>query len=171
MNRKWYAVYTRPQCEMKVVAALTRKKIESFCPHNRLASNSGNRRKMQYEPLFPTFVFVYIPERDMPEVRRNSDVINFVYWLGKPAVFSERDIEYIADFNGQYLDIKVKKTAVNILGTSRIGIFPGSTPLTARAELSLPVLGFVLTADTVAPVTTILSPARDREIQPDPILS
>lgn len=170
MNRKWYAVYSRPQCEMKVVAALTKKKIESFCPHKRLPSNPGFRRKMQYEPLFPTFVFVHIPEQDMQEVRKNSDVINFVYWLGTPAVFAERDIEYIADFNGQYLDIKVKKTAVNPLGTSHLRIFPGIAPLTARAELSLPMLGVVLTADAVAPVTTILSPSRNREIQTDTVL-
>jgi len=36
---------------------------------------------MVYEPLFPTFVFVYVSETEMNEVRRTADILNFVYWL------------------------------------------------------------------------------------------
>ncbi|MBL0358096.1 MAG: UpxY family transcription antiterminator [Chitinophagaceae bacterium] len=89
MNRNWYAVYTKPQSEKKVAALLTKKKIENLCPLNRITNGYGFRRKMASEPLFPTFVFVYITEAEMHEVRKTSDVINFVYWLGKPAIIKK----------------------------------------------------------------------------------
>ena len=31
MKKNWYAVYTKAQCEKKVAALLTKKKIENYC--------------------------------------------------------------------------------------------------------------------------------------------
>ena len=120
MNRNWYAVYTKPQSEKKVTILLSKKKIESFCPHNRVLTGYGSKRKMVYEPLFPSFVFVYITETEMNEVRKTSDVVNFVYWLGKPAMIKTAEIENIAYFNGLYCNIKVEKSPVNSAGMIRI---------------------------------------------------
>ncbi len=97
------------KAERKVAALLSKKKIESFCPHNRVITGNGNKRKMVYEPLFPTFVFVYTSEFEMYEVRKTTDVINFVYWLGKPAVIKTAEIENIAQFNGHTTILKLKE--------------------------------------------------------------
>ncbi len=125
MKRNWYAVYTKPQSERKIAALLQKKKIESFCPHNRVITGYGNRRKMVYQPLFPTFVFVYITEAEMSEVRKTGDVINFVYWLGKPAIIKTPEIENIAHFNGLYCNIKVERSPVNSFGMVHITNEPG----------------------------------------------
>lgn len=156
MNRNWYAVYTKPQTEKKVAALLTKKKIENLYPLNRITNGHGNRRKMQYEPLFPTFVFVNITEAEMHEVRKTNDVINFVYWLGKPAVIKTAEIENIAHFAGLYYNIKLEKTAVNSSGMLRISNEPVLAGLkttllpvkTTKIKLTLPSLGFVLIAET-----------------------
>jgi transcription antitermination factor NusG len=149
MNRKWYAVYTKPQSERKVAASLEKKRIESFCPHNRMLYGQGSRRKMVYEPLFPTFVFVNITDAEMYEVRRTGDVINFVYWLGRPAEIKKAEIESIANFNGLYCNIKVERTPVNALGIIHITNEPTGMALsTARVKLTLPSLGFALWAET-----------------------
>ncbi len=149
MNRKWYAVYTKPHCEMKVASSLSKKKLESFCPHNRITYGQGNRRKIVYEPLFPTFVFVNITDAEMIEVRKTSDVINFVYWLGRPAEIKKGEIENIAQFNGLYYNIKVEKTPVNAAGIVHINTEPSSLSTnTTKIKLTLPSLGFSLSAET-----------------------
>jgi transcription antitermination factor NusG len=156
MNRNWYAVYTKPQHETKVVALLSKKKIENFCPHKRMIINYGNKQKMMYEPLFPAFVFVYITEAEMNEVRKTNDVINFVYWLGRPAVIKTSEVENIAHFNGAYYNIQAEKSPVNALDTAKITREPkfinstlnGFAANTTRVKLTLPSLGFTLHAET-----------------------
>ncbi len=32
MQKNWYIIYTKPKCEKKVAAFLTKKKIENFLP-------------------------------------------------------------------------------------------------------------------------------------------
>lgn len=155
MNRNWYAVYTKPQSEKKVVAFLSKKKIENFCPHKRVITGYGNKRRMLYEPLFPTFVFVYISAVEMNEVRKTNDLLNFVYWLGQPAVIKTADIENIAHFNGLYYNIMVEKSPVNAAGTVRMVNEPGRmtntgiiSVKTSKVKLILPSLGFTMYAET-----------------------
>lgn len=161
MNRNWYAVYTKPQSEKKVSALLTKKKIENFCPHNRVITGYGNRRRMVYEPLFPTFIFVHISEAEMNEVRKTADVINFVYWLGRPALIRTSEIENIAHFNGLYYNIKVERSPVNSAGMVRItnesalNANPGVIPVkTVKVRLTLPSLGFTMYAETITRETS-----------------
>lgn len=157
MNRNWYAVYTKPQSERKVVALLSKKRIENFCPHKRMIVGQGSKRKLVYEPLFPSFVFVLITEIQMFEVRKTNDVINFVYWLGRPAVIKTEEIENIARFNGLYYNIQIEKSPVNALGLVKITNEPGiidaasgvlSIQTTTRVKLTLPSLGYTLYAET-----------------------
>lgn len=156
MNRNWYAVYTKPNSETKVIALLSKKKIESFCPHKRMIIGQGSRRKMVYEPLFPSFVFVLITEIQMYEVRKTSDVINFVYWLGRPAVIKTEEIENIAHFNGTYYNIQVEKSPVNATGIVKITQEPRLVDSdmgiisvkTTRVKLTLPSLGYTMYAET-----------------------
>lgn len=155
MNKNWYAVYTKTLSEKKVAALLSKKKIENFCPFNRITNNQGNRRKMVDEPLFPSFVFVYINEAEMRTVRQTSDVINFVYWLGNPAVIKSSEIKNIADFSNSYCNIKLKKTIVNSAGMVHITREPALdleldviSLKTSRIKLSLPSLGFEMTAES-----------------------
>jgi transcription antitermination factor NusG len=157
MNRNWYAVYTKPQSEKKVVALLSKKKIENFCPHKRVITGYGNKRRMLYEPLFPTFVFVYVSAIEMNEVRKINDLLNFVYWLGQPAVIKTAEIENIAHFNGQYYNIMVEKSPVNAAGMVRIINEPGRMTDTdtgiisvknTKVKLILPSLGFTMYAET-----------------------
>lgn len=153
MNKSWYAVYTKPQCEKKVAALLSKKKIENFCPFNRITSVQGNRRKMSYETLFPSFVFVYISSNEMEMVRQTSDVLNFVYWLGKPAEIKAPEIEYISHFASSYYDITLEKIAVSngvirVSNEPHIDMTNGSVSLKVnRIRVSLPSLGFALVAE------------------------
>jgi len=157
MNKNWYAVCTKAQCEKKVVSLLTKKKIENFCPLNRsVLNNQSSRRKVLQEPLFPSFVFVYLSQGEMYAVQQTSDVISFLYWLGKPAVIKNVEIEHIHLFVNSYFNIKLEKTAVNPAGTLSLikepGIELNSREFSAGTKcikITLPSLGFCIKADTV----------------------
>lgn len=105
---KWYVVYTKPRWEKKVHRLLVEKKIESYCPLNKIRRKWSDRIKTVEEPLFKSYVFVRIPEDAQAKVRMINGVVNFVYWLGKPAVVKNSEIEVIRKFLNEYNNIVVE---------------------------------------------------------------
>jgi transcription antitermination factor NusG len=111
MNKKekyWYAVYTKPRWEKKVHSLLADQGIESYCPLNRVKKKWSDRMKWVDEPLFKSYVFVRILPEEQTRVRMVPGVINYIYWLGKPAVIKDREIEDIRRFLNEYTDVKVE---------------------------------------------------------------
>ena len=104
----WYAVYTKPRWEKKVAALLSSRGIESYCPLNKVIKQWSDRKKKTTTPLFTSYVFVRISEAEKEAVRRTDGVVNFVYWLGKPAVIKENEIEAIRDFVSQHENVVVE---------------------------------------------------------------
>ena len=155
MKKNWYAVYTKAQCEKKVAALLTKKKIENYCPLNRRILNTqNNRKKIVFEPLFPFFVFVHITPTEMSFVKQTSDVINFVYWLGKPAIIKSAEIENIDSVINSFYDVKLEKTVVNPNGTVHIQGKQGmdlnlstNSAEATKIKITLPSLGYVMVTD------------------------
>lgn len=98
----WYAVYTKARWEKKVADLLARKQLESYCPLNLVERQWSDRRKLVQEPLFKSYVFVRIPESKKSVVRETEGIINFVYWLGKPAVINDYEIDLIKRFLREY---------------------------------------------------------------------
>ncbi|MEO6000842.1 MAG: UpxY family transcription antiterminator [Chitinophagaceae bacterium] len=113
MNAKWHIVLTKAGCEKKVVGYFQKKQLEHYCPLNTLPS-SDNRSRKQQEPLLKSYVFVRIDESQVEQVRKTSGVMNFVYWLNKPAIIKEMEIETIRFFLHQYQTLHIEKTEVNI---------------------------------------------------------
>jgi len=153
MKKNWYAVHTKAQCERKAALFLSKKRIQCFCPLNNIVIRSGNRKKILQEPLLPSFVFVFISESELPIVKQANDVINFIYWLGKPAVIKASEVENINLFVNSYYDIKLEKTAVNPNGmvhiineNDNLLNHTGISPAITRVRASLPSLGFVMHA-------------------------
>jgi len=105
---KWYAVYTRPRWEKKVHALLLDRGMEAYCPLNRVRKKWSDRMKWVEEPLFKSYVFVKVTQEEMPNVRLVDGVVNFVYWLGKPAQVRDKEIESIRKFLYEYRDVQVE---------------------------------------------------------------
>ncbi len=153
-NKKWFAVYTRPRWEKKVAEILTRKKIENYCPINKVVRQWSDRKKVVYEPLFTSYVFVRVPETEIIPLRQIHGVINPVYWLGKPAVIRDSEIEVIKRFLGDRINIKLEKASIDI--NDRIQILSG--PLmeleghvlsvkNRTVKVALPSLGYIMFAE------------------------
>ena len=110
--KHWYAVYTKPRWEKKVHALFAEKGIESYCPLNKVHKQWSDRVKLVEEPLFKSYVFVRIPAAQQSTVRLIQGVLNFVYWMGKPAVIKQVEIERIKRFLQDYEDVRVEVTDI-----------------------------------------------------------
>ena len=58
----WYLIYTRPQHERKVQSQLDTLNIKSFLPLTRKLRILHDRKKYVEQPLFPSYVFVYLED-------------------------------------------------------------------------------------------------------------
>ncbi len=106
--KRWYAVYTKPRWEKKVNTLFAARGIESYCPLNKVHKQWSDRLKLVEEPLFKSYVFVHIPEGEQCAVRLVSGVLNFVYWLGKPAVIKQVEIDRIRRFLNQHDNVTIE---------------------------------------------------------------
>lgn len=105
--RKWYALYTRPRWEKKVSRLVLEKGIEGYCPLNKVHRKWSDRIKVVEEPLFKSYVFVRLNDEEKSQVRMIPGIINFVYWLGKPAIIKDKEIQEIRKFLNEYEDVEV----------------------------------------------------------------
>jgi transcription antitermination factor NusG len=120
VETNWYAVYTRPQWEKKVADLLTRKQIINYCPLNRVMRKWSDRRKIVHEPLFKSYVFVRISNKEMLPVLQTEGIINFVCWLKKPAVIRDEEIELIKDFLNEHTNVSLEKIDMSVNDLVRI---------------------------------------------------
>jgi transcription antitermination factor NusG len=120
METKWYAVYTKSRWEKKVAEQLNKLNIENYCPLNRVVRKWSDRKKVIEEPLFTSYVFVKINEKQLNSLRSVFGLVNFVYWLGKPAVIQDFEIEVIKTFLKNHLDVKLEQAHLSIHDKVRI---------------------------------------------------
>lgn len=107
-TNNWFVVYTRPRWEKKVSALLTEKGIENYCPLTKVTRQWSDRKKTIEEPLFKGYVFVFVSEKMKWSVRDVSGVLNYVHWLGKPAIVQESEIESIRKFLKEFNEVQVE---------------------------------------------------------------
>lgn len=108
VKQNWYAVYTKPRWEKKVYGLMIDKGFEAYCPLNKVKKKWSDRIKWVEEPLFKSYVFVKMAAEQQTKARLVSGVVNFVYWLGKPAIIKDRDIEIIRKFLNDYEDVRAE---------------------------------------------------------------
>lgn len=106
-EKKWYVVYTRPRWEKKVSASLVAKGVENYCPLNKVTKQWSDRLKVVLEPLFKGYIFVSPEQPDKWDVKKTDGIINYVYWLGKPAVVRASEIDIIKKFLQEFKDVQV----------------------------------------------------------------
>lgn len=154
LEKKWYAVYTRSRCEKKVADLLSKKRVENFCPLNKVVRQWADRRKPVSEPLFRSYVFVFATELELLTIKQTDGIINLVYWLGKPAVIKNEEIDAIKYFLEHHDNVQLEKIDVNV--SDRVRIIHG--PLmqyegdvvevkNRSVKIFLPSLGYAMVAE------------------------
>jgi len=150
----WYAVYTKPRWEKKVASTFNEKNITCYCPLNKVIRQWSDRKKMVLEPLFRSYVFVRITDKEQIVVKQVDGVVSFVKWLGKPAIIRDEEIETIQRFLNEHTNIQLEKTAVQVNDTVRIINGPlmeqvGNVVMvkSSRIKVVLPSLGYIMSAE------------------------
>jgi len=108
-NLYWFAVYTRPRWEKKVVKLLNEKNIENYCPLNKVLKQWSDRKKVVLEPIFKSYIFVRVAEEDKWDLKKINGVLNFVYWLGKPARIRDEEISVVKKFLNEFSDVTIEQ--------------------------------------------------------------
>lgn len=98
ITKNWFAIYTKPRWEKKVNTKLLNKGIESWCPVQKLQRQWSDRKKIIEDPLFKSYVFVHISEEEKIKVLTTEGVIQFIYFLKKPAIIRNEEIELIRSY-------------------------------------------------------------------------
>lgn len=93
--KNWYVVYTKPKWEKKVAEQLKEKGIECYCPIITQVRQWSDRKKKVEVPLFNSYVFVQLEESDRDLVFISTGVVRYLFWLGKPAIVRDMEIETI----------------------------------------------------------------------------
>ncbi|MFD1094259.1 UpxY family transcription antiterminator [Salegentibacter chungangensis] len=91
----WYVLYTKPRTEKKTAQALEEMGVEVYCPLIEEVRQWSDRKKKVILPLFKSYVFVNIAEKDRSLVFEVPGVVRYLNWLGKPAVVRDEEIEAI----------------------------------------------------------------------------
>ncbi|MBD0725635.1 antitermination protein NusG [Flavobacterium sp. L1I52] len=94
----WYVVYTKPKWEKKVAEQLVQRGIECYCPLVTQIRQWSDRKKKVEVPLFNSYVFVRLEEKDRNLVFQSSGVVRYLFWLGKPAIVREEEIATIKNW-------------------------------------------------------------------------
>lgn len=154
MQKNWHILYTKAKCEKKVSSLLTKKKIKNFCPIHCRQIDELRKIRLVYEPLFYSYVFVYIDENEINLVRQLSNVVNLVYWKGQPAIIQNEEIEEMREFVTQHQNIRLERTGVNLSLFLSVLDRPSYTVegnvVTLKnkfVKVNLPSLGYVMVAE------------------------
>ncbi len=89
----WFVIYTKSRNEKKVAELLQKNGVEAFCPLVKLKKNWSDRKKIVETPLFNSYVFVNVSEKDRNVVFNVPGVIRYLFWLKKPAIVKDSEIE------------------------------------------------------------------------------
>lgn len=106
----WNVLYTKPRTEKKVAERLRDENLEIFCPLVKEVRQWSDRKKKVEIPLFNSYVFVKIKEKQRNVVFNCPGVIRYLYWLGKPAIVRDDEIDTIKKWlnNESYDSFKVE---------------------------------------------------------------
>ncbi|MDR1115586.1 MAG: UpxY family transcription antiterminator [Tannerella sp.] len=94
----WYALYTSPRAEKRVKENLEQNGFECYLPLHRSPRVWSDRVKMVDMPLFNSYIFVKCKEHEIFLANRIRGVARVVFYDGKPARISQKEIDAIKIF-------------------------------------------------------------------------
>lgn len=105
-ERKWYAVFTLPKYEKSAIRYLDLRHVESFLPTYETVRVWKNRQRVKtILPLFPTYLFVCIDQRDRVPVLQAPGVLQIVGNGRNSIPLADAEVEFLrSGFYGRKLE-------------------------------------------------------------------
>jgi transcription antitermination factor NusG len=116
----WYVIYTKSRCEKAVAGKLSLSGIEVFCPLLKRKKLWSDRWKWVEEPLFRSYCFVNVDEKDRDSVFSVQGVVRYVYHCGQPATIREKEMNLLKSWLLQYDHDSIEATNLNANDRIRI---------------------------------------------------
>ena len=116
----WYVIYTKSRCEKAVAGKLSLSGIEVFCPLLKRKKLWSDRWKWVEEPLFRSYCFVNVDEKDRELVFSVQGVVRYVYHCGQPATIREKEMNLLKSWLLQYDHDSIEATNLNANDRIRI---------------------------------------------------
>lgn len=91
----WRVFYTAPRAEKKCESDLDERGINVFLPKLATIRQWKDRKKRIEEPLFPSYIFAQVDERDRLRVLQTPGIVRTVSFGGQLAVVSDEEIEQL----------------------------------------------------------------------------
>lgn len=147
----WFAIYTKPKNEKKVVEGLEKIGVEVYCPMITQVKQWSDRKKKVEMPLINSYVFVNIADKNRNIVFNVPGVVRYLFWLGKPAVIQDHEIEVLKDgLKGILNNVEVQGIQPGDILTISKGPFQGKEGIVSQIKknkirLVLKELGVLIT--------------------------
>ena len=148
---KWYALYTKPNFELKVTEGINSIGLNAYCPVYSEIKQYSDRKKKITKALLKSYVLVQTSEENRSKVFNIPGALRYIFWLGKPAEVRSEEIEILKqNLNNSYDKVSVDKLVKGKTYTIPKGPFKGKTGkvlnvLKNKLRLELPSLGVILT--------------------------
>ena len=97
----WFAVYTRSRMEKKAAAEMEKFGINSFLPTRKVLRQWSDRKKWVEVPLFNSYVFVNITDKEYNTVLQVMGVVRFITFESKAVAIPLHQIEAIKAYIDQ----------------------------------------------------------------------
>ena len=113
----WYVLIVKRNYEKRVSQHLERLGIEVFCPLIKKSRQWSDRTKVLEVPIFNSYVFVKLPEKDRNRVFDVVGILKYLFWLGKPAIARDAEIQTIRTW---LMDKRIHKLSFTALTPGKV---------------------------------------------------
>ena len=94
----WYAVYVKSRSEKKVALEFEIDGVSFYLPLVKKLKQWSDRKKWVEEPLFRSYIFVHIEQKQYYPVLQTQNVVKFVSFEGKAVPIRKEQIEAVKYF-------------------------------------------------------------------------
>lgn len=110
--KHWYVIYTQSRAEKKTANRLKELGYEIYCPLQEEVRQWSDRRKKVKVPVFRSYVFIQLDNysKECVEVLQTPGVVRFLWWLGKPAIVRDAEMDNLQQFLEEYKDTAIRVT-------------------------------------------------------------
>ena len=150
----WYVLRTKPRQEKKAASYLSNAGFEVYIPLRETIKIWSDRKKKVEEPIIPSYIFIYISEKDRTLIFPAIGITNYMYWLNKPVIIRDKEMTQMQKWFNDHAEEEIKSREVEVGSTVKIesGIMIGKEGIVERVgakyiTLSIPQLGIKLQVD------------------------
>lgn len=94
-EKKWYALYVKSRTEKKVAIELEAEEIDFYLPLEKKLRQWSDRKKWVEEPLFRSYIFVYVGIKDYYKALYVQGAMKYVSFEGKAVPVPQQQIDAV----------------------------------------------------------------------------